>query len=262
MSSAALPSGRFRSISTVLLPDSCASDTAKLVATVVTPEPPLAPANSSSFPVAFFSALPEGRRTEARTIASAIVVAVIGCARNSRAPARMHRTSMSGFTCSEYTITVTLLLPQMLSTTSSAYSGSLSSSNTITSYSASSSLGTSSISGYFGYSLIMLPCSAASAEAIGLRRLSVGPIRATDSTLLPMASGVVNVVEFMASCFLPALLLKPVSRTLIAKRMKPALRSRWLEHTASYASSDFPTPVPDRAEDRACQNLTADYRYY
>ena len=39
---------------------------AKLLATVVTPEPPLAPANTSSLPTDFFAVRLEGRRTEAR----------------------------------------------------------------------------------------------------------------------------------------------------------------------------------------------------
>ncbi len=74
-----------------------------------------------------------GRRTDARTIASAIELVVTGWVRNSRAPARMQRTSISGYTCSEYTITVTALLLQMLSTRSRACSGLLSSSTMMTS---------------------------------------------------------------------------------------------------------------------------------
>ena len=61
--SAASPSGRSRSISSVLWLDSWAMDTAKLQASVVTPSPPLAPRNTSSLPPVFFGG---ARRRTAR----------------------------------------------------------------------------------------------------------------------------------------------------------------------------------------------------
>ena len=131
--SAASPSGRSRSISSVFWLDSWASATAKLQASVVAPAPPLAPMNASSFPSAFFAVRdhrPPRRGPHQRlrhTLRSN------GSVRNSRAPARMQRTSSSGSVLSEYTITVAAPLAPMLSTSSSAYSGSLSRSMMMTS---------------------------------------------------------------------------------------------------------------------------------
>jgi len=55
------------SINTVFLAGLLASDTAKLLATVVTPEPPFAPIKTSSLPAVFLAGRTAGRRTEART---------------------------------------------------------------------------------------------------------------------------------------------------------------------------------------------------
>ena len=52
--------------------------TAKLVAMVVTPEPPLAPINTISFPHRLFGGPAAGRRTMARTRASAMAPGVMG----------------------------------------------------------------------------------------------------------------------------------------------------------------------------------------
>ncbi len=70
-------------------------------AKAVTPEPPLAPVNTSSRPAVAFAALADGRRAEARTSASAIVLWLKGKVRNSRAPARMQRTSSSASALAE-----------------------------------------------------------------------------------------------------------------------------------------------------------------
>ncbi len=85
----------------MLRPDSLASAKAKLLAMVVTPEPPLAPRNTINLPLTFLAGLIAGRRTEARTKASAMVLGAMGWVRNSRAPARMQRTNNSGSVLAE-----------------------------------------------------------------------------------------------------------------------------------------------------------------
>src|ERR1035441_554784 len=102
---AAHPSGRLRSIKRVFFLDSWASDTAKLQARVVTPEPPLALRNTSNLPSAFFGGRDAERRAEARARASAMAPGSKGRVRNSRAPARMDMSNRSESTCAEETIT-------------------------------------------------------------------------------------------------------------------------------------------------------------
>ena len=121
---AASPSGKSRSISSVFSCDSLASATAKLQASVVAPAPPLEPTNANSFPAAFFVVRTTGWRAAARISASATTLCSSGSVRNSRAPARMHRTRSSGSALSEYTITVANPSALMLSTSLSANSGS------------------------------------------------------------------------------------------------------------------------------------------
>ncbi len=100
--SAASPMGRPRSINNVLWPDSWARATAKLQATVVTPEPPLAPRNTSILPWVLFSARVGGWTVSAaRSRASLMVLCLKGRVRYSRAPARMHRTTISRSAFSE-----------------------------------------------------------------------------------------------------------------------------------------------------------------
>ena len=135
---AASPSGRSRSISRVLSPESLAIATAKLQASIVVPAPPLDPMNAKSLPAGFFAGRVVGRRAAARTSASATMSGENGSVRNSRAPARMQRTSNSGSELSEYTITVATPFAQILSTSSSASSASPSRSMRMTSWSSSS----------------------------------------------------------------------------------------------------------------------------
>src|SRR3954462_8047152 len=113
-------------MSSVLRPDSLAAATAKLDARVVTPDPPLAPKKTHSFPS---GRLEPGvvriavRRTAARTMASATVPDLNGNARNSRAPARMQRIISSESAFDEYTITVADPSAHSASTRSRAASG-------------------------------------------------------------------------------------------------------------------------------------------
>ena len=75
------------------------------MATVVTPEPPLAPTNIRTFPAGASSWL-FSRRARARATASVRVLASSGSGRNSRAPACMERISKPASLREEVAITV------------------------------------------------------------------------------------------------------------------------------------------------------------
>src|ERR1035441_1981544 len=112
--SAASPRGRSRSINTAFWAHSCTSDTAKLQATVVTPEPPLPPRKTNTFPPGLLEGMRvEGRREDARDNASFRGPSATGCERNSRAPERMQLINRFGSLFIEKTMTATARLAEI-----------------------------------------------------------------------------------------------------------------------------------------------------